>query len=148
MGITIHNHKYSIDMGYGGFLNLRTTIARLLNCEEFVNAYKELGLPPYRRAEQMGFDDVKDYWNAYDERVQDICERNNLDPYVIDFLYRSDASYDSVSITTCRHLWKFIKDYDDNILYGYCGRPDCAKFKDFKNIVESCVQDRRVMRFG
>lgn len=33
----------------------------------------------------------------------------------------------------------FFKDYDDNILYGYAGRKDCAKFADFKKIVKDGI---------
>ena len=43
---------------------------------------------------------------------------------------------------------KFIKDYDDDYVYGYIGRPDRAMFKDFKRIVRECVEDRRVMRIS
>ena len=34
---------------------------------------------------------------------------------------------------------KSIKDYDDDILYGYAGRKDCAKFADFKKIVKDGI---------
>lgn len=30
----------------------------------------------------------------------------------------------------------YIKDYDDDICYGYCGRSDCAMFKDFKQLIK------------
>ena len=29
-----------------------------------------------------------------------------------------------------------LKDYDDDICYGYCGRSDCAMFKDFKQLIK------------
>jgi hypothetical protein len=42
----------------------------------------------------------------------------------------------------CEKIYEVIKDYDDNVLYGYAGRPDCAKFKDFKKIVKDCVDNK------
>lgn len=33
-------------------------------------------------------------------------------------------------------------DYDDNVLYGYIGRPDCAKFRDFKAILQDCADNK------
>ena len=45
----------------------------------------------------------------------------------------------------CKNILKVIGDYDDNILYGYCGRPDCAKFADFKSILQDCVDTKSDM---
>lgn len=38
-----------------------------------------------------------------------------------------------------KKIYDIIKDYDDTILYGYRGRPDCAKFANFKQIVKDCI---------
>lgn len=46
-----------------------------------------------------------------------------------------------ISVEDCKAIWEVIKDYDTNVLYGYVGRPDCAKFKDFKNIVKDCIDN-------
>ena len=148
MGITISNHKKSIDMGYGGFLNLRATISTLVPCQEFVDIYRELNEGYYTEWQKRGFKTREEYFDDYDKRVEEICVRNKLDEEVVNFLYRSDCDTKSLSPKACRHLWWLIKDYDDNVLYGYCGRPDCAKFKDFKEIVRTCAKDRRVMRFS
>lgn len=145
MGITISNHKKSIDMGYGGYLNLRLTISKLVH-PDFAAIYGEIG--EFRMWARKGFKSEQEYWDDYEARALKVCEDNKLDEEVVNFLYRSDCAYESVSVKTCRHLWKIIKDYDDDVLYGYCGRPDCAKFADFKEIVRTCAQDRRVMRFS
>lgn len=42
----------------------------------------------------------------------------------------------------CKELLKIIGDYDDNVLYGYIGRPDCAKFRDFKAILQDCADNK------
>ena len=148
MGITISNHKHSIDMGAGGFASLRTTISKLLNCQEFSDLYEDLTSFGQCRYAEKGFKSMDEYFEYHDMRVLEICERNKLDEEVVNFLYRSDCDCDSVSVKTLRHLWKFIKDYDDDCVYGYAGRPDRAMFKDFKQIVRECVEDRRVMRIS
>lgn len=148
MGITISSHKHSIDMGYGGFLRLRVTISTLLNCQEFADIYDELMHGFIGKWREKGFKTEEEYRDDYDKRALEICERNKLDEEVVNFLYRSDCSCESASVKTCRHLWKVIKDYDDDIIYGYAGRPDRAMFKDFKQIVEECTKERRVMRFS
>ena len=147
MGITISNHKHSMDMGAFGYAALRATISRLVPCQEFVDIYKEL--MDFNRAwRDSGFITLKEYFDDYDRRAEAICEANQLDEEIINFLYKPDTCTKSVSVKTCRHLWALIKDYDDNVLYGYVARKDCAKFKDFKEIVRTCVEDKRVMRFS
>ncbi len=37
--------------------------------------------------------------------------------------------------------YEVIKDYDDSICYGYCGREDCAMFRDFKDVVRDCIEN-------
>lgn len=148
MGITISSPSKSIDMGAGGFANLRTTISKLLNCKEFSDIYEELTSGGQYHYISKGFSSMSEYFDDYDRRALEICERNELDEEVVNFLYRSDCDCDSVSVKTCRHLWKYIKDYDDDFVYGYAGRPDRAMFKDFKAIVQECVEKRRVMRIS
>lgn len=40
-----------------------------------------------------------------------------------------------------------IKDYDDNICYGYAGQRDCAMFKDFKRLVMDCIDTGTIMKW-
>ena len=148
MGITISGPNKSIDMGGGGFANLRTTIAKLLNCDEFFALYDDLMSCGHCRYEEKGFTSMSEYFDDHDKRVLEVCERNKLDEEIVNFLYMPDCGSENVSVKTCRHLWDLIKDYDDNVVYGYAGRPDRAMFKDFKQIVKSCVDSRRVMRIS
>lgn len=145
MGITISNHKKSIDLGMGGYHNLCNTIAKCLD-REFYERYADL--MNYYKYRERGFKTQQEFFDDHDEKILEICNRKKLDEDVVNFLYRGDCSYESASVKTCRHIWKFIKDYDDKILYGYAGRPDCARFKDFKEIVKTCIDDRRVMKFA
>ena len=89
------------------------------------------------------------HWNMYVLEVKKVdAFDSDSDP---DWLYlvQRNGMYigqGTVSAKTCRHIWKYIKDYDDNIIYGYAGRIDRAMFKDFKEIVEECAKKRWVMR--
>jgi hypothetical protein len=147
MGITLSNNNRSISLGYGGFNRLRSTISKLLGCQEFADVYSEL-LNPHDACKDRGFTNMADYYQDHDARAIEICEKYDLDEEIINFLYQSDCDCGSVSVKTCRHIWKVIKDYDDNIAYGYVGRKDCAKFKDFKQIVCECAENRYVMRIS
>jgi hypothetical protein len=113
---------------------------------EFYDVYSTL--LDYYKYRELGFESQEEFFEDHDQRVLEICNRKQLDEEVVNFLYRSDCSDESVKPKTCRHIWKYIKDYDDNIIYGYIGRPDRAMFKDFKQIVEECAKNRWVMRFS
>ena len=57
---------------------------------------------------------------------------------ILDFLYESDCD-GIMDVPHCRSIYEVIKNYDDDILYGYAGRKDCAKFADFKAIVKDGI---------
>lgn len=143
MGITLTNRNHSIDLGYAGFNKLRNTIASCLD-SEFAELYKELDKSHHYK--EKGFSSEEEFFADHDRKVLNLCKKKQLDAEVVNFLYRSDADDTSVSAKTCRHIWKYIKDYDDNIIYGYAARIDRAMFKDFKKIVEECTKKRWVMR--
>lgn len=137
MGVTIENKTKSIDMGYGGFYNLRETIAGLLS-EEFKNLYVEWTSMNGSINNEEG---NKLLGNMYKRGVL-----TDEDVIILDFLFASDCG-GKISVKGCRRLWKLIKDYDDNVLYGYAGRPDCAKFKDFKEIIETSAKNRWIAKW-
>lgn len=139
MGITLgHRHK-SIDMGCGGFLNLRKTIATLL-APSFGDLYEEwvCTIPSNGLTDEEG--------NARLAKLYENKTVTDDDDVVIEFLFASDIE-GKLSAKGCKRLYSIIKDYDDNILYGYAGRPDCAKFKDFKEIVHDCANHRWVLHW-
>lgn len=49
---------------------------------------------------------------------------------------------DTTRYGACKEILKVIGDYDDNICYGYAGRSDCAMFRDFKAILQDCVDNK------
>ena len=147
MGITISGPSKSIDMGSGGFARLRITISKLLNCKEFAELYEDLSTGGQYRYAEKGFDSMSEYFDDHDEKALEICERNKLDEEIVNWLYSPDCGV-SVSAKTCRHIWKIIKNYDDDVIYGYLGQKNPAMFKDFKVIIQECAEKRRVMRIS
>ena len=139
MGVTIENKHRSIDLGSGGFLNLRTKVAYLCN-EELGKFYeeKEKGFSLYGKEREKFFEE-------YSRRLSQIDEELGVSHYILDFLYASDLEA-TMSVKHCRRIYNVIKDYDDDIAYGYIGRKDCAMFKDFKEIVKEC-RDRNIQMY-
>lgn len=65
---------------------------------------------------------------------------------VIYFLYASDCEAE-MPVEVCEKIYEVIKDYDDDLLYGYSGRADCAMFKDFKDLVKDCIDNKCSMEW-
>ena len=65
---------------------------------------------------------------------------------ILCFLYASDCEA-TMGEDVCKKLYEIIKDYDDDIAYGYCGREDCATFKDFKELVKDCIDNKCSMEW-
>lgn len=131
MGVSISCKKTgkSIDMGYGGFFNLRKKVAELAG-GPFAEHYASLN--PFGDEE---------YFEAFDRKTSEILEKKQADIKIVDFCLQSDCD-GKIHYGVCKNILKAIGDYDDDIAYGYFGRPDCAMFKDFKEILEDCVKNK------
>lgn len=81
------------------------------------------------------------YFRDYDALTEQMIKENKVNIKVADFLYQSDCE-GKIRYGACKELLKVIGDYDDDVLYGYCGRPDCAKFCDFVSILKDCVENK------
>lgn len=140
MGVTIRSKNFGIDLGYFGFFRLRRKIAELISEDAGIH-YEELSHP----SQPLFFktkDEEDEYWKKYDEVTECIVSKcpKNIHK-VFDFLYESDVE-GSVTYGTCKQILDVIGDYDDDIIYGYAGRPDAARMKDFKSILEDCVKNK------
>lgn len=131
MGVTIRCKKTgeSIDMGAGGFMRLRNKVAELAG-GPFAEHY--LSLNPFGDEE---------YFKKFDERTAEILKEKQADIKIVDFCLQSDCE-GKIHYGACKNILRAIGNYDDNIRYGYCGRPDCAMFKDFKNLLSDCVKNK------
>ena len=131
MGLTIKNEEMSIKMSYIGFAELRKAIAKLLN-PDFAELY--IALCKNKTSNEI----LNKKLNLYFEKGI-LKEEDNP---ILDFLFMSDCE-GKLPAKSCKVLY----NYDDNIKYGYCGRPDCAMFSDFKEIVRLCAKNRWVLKW-
>lgn len=136
MGITISCKKTgrSIDMGMFGFKNLRDKIGDLVG-GEFAEHYRAYDNAPFYGEER------KKFFVEYDKKINDLIAEKKVPYKVAVFLYACDCAA-RLRYGVCKEVLKVIGDYDDNILYGYAGRPDCAMFADFKAILKDCVETK------
>ena len=81
----------------------------------------------------------KAFYKSYNAKIAELDRKyNGRMSDILDFLYKSDCSAE-MDVSHCRSIYEVIKDYDDDISYGYSGRKDCAKFADFKKIVNDGI---------
>jgi hypothetical protein len=140
MGITISSKNHSIDMGCGGFNRLRNKVAELTGKEIGEHyAYLDKGMFLYGEARKM-------FFSEYNKKISELEEQLKIPHGILDFLYASDCE-GKITYGKCKQIYKAIENYDDDILYGYCGRSDCAKFKDFKEIVKDCINNKCSMEW-
>lgn len=86
MGLTIKSKNYSIDMGYGGFRNLRIKIAELTG-KEIGDHYKELSEGMFLVGSQK-----TEFFNNYNKKISELEEKFKIPGGILDFLYASDCS--------------------------------------------------------
>ncbi len=141
MGVTIDSENCSIDLGYGGFSNLRTKVAEL-TAPDIYNHYKKLEKGMFLTGTKK-----EAFFKDYNMEIQRLSEKYNGEKdNIFDFLYASDCDGE-MDVEHCKSIYEVIKGYDDEICYGYCGRPDCAMFKDFKELVKDCINTNTSMNW-
>lgn len=140
MGVTIGNNRKKIDLSYSGFNRLRAKVAHIAN-EELGNFYDELS-----KSLTLFGKEREDFIKEYDRRLEKADEEFQVSEELLDFLYESDCE-GKATPKQCRQIYKIIKDYNDNIIYGYAGRKDGATFEDFKNIVQDCAKRNVQLRW-
>lgn len=134
MGVTIKGSQHSIDLGGWGFKRLRTKIAELAAPDIFKHYKKSMdGMRLYDDGKRKAF------YESYNAKIAELDRKyNGKMSDILDFLYESDCDAE-MDAAHCRSIYEVIKDYDDDIPYGYAGRKDCAKFADFKKIVKDGI---------
>ena len=137
MGVSIsaNNSKYTFDMGYGGFFNLRKNIALSLDTEFGENYALMSKCISEREYKKNDMDSEK------------IINMKKLDVKysdVIDFLYAPDTG-GKISYRTCRKIHDLIKDIDftgKGFRYAAYREND---YDEFKNFLLECYSKRRNM---
>lgn len=129
MGITISSKRHSCDMGYGGFGRFRNVVAENTN-DEFYKHYLELTTPEAMFS--FGSEREK-YFEKHDAKTKEFIEQNIVTVEVANFLYQSDCG-GKIDRKQAKQIYELIKECDDNLIFGYVGRNDCAKMADMKRI--------------
>lgn len=143
MGVTISSPHRSIDLGYFGFFRLRRKIAQLVG-EDVGEHYGQLAHTHLFRDKE----EEEEYWRKYDALTEKMVGRYPKSVRkVFSFLYAPDCD-GSVSYGTCKQILRVLGGYDDNIVYGYAGRPDGARMADFRRVLEDCVSAKKPMRWS
>lgn len=134
MGITLRCKKTqdAIDLG-GGFLRLRRKVSDL---------YGEPWASHYRRLIDTPCYEQDDAWfEQFDQVTEAMVRKRRVPVKLVDFCLQSDAE-GRIHYGACKLLLKIIGGYDDDLIYGYAGRPDAARFKDFRRLLEQCAEHK------
>lgn len=141
MGVTIKCEKTrsSCDLGYNGFRRFREKIAYLVN-KEFGAHYAKLPALANEFAFDCGSEKCKQAYDEFDWETERLIAKYRINKRVVNFLFQSDSD-GKIPPSFCKVIYKVIKDYDDNICYGYAGRKDCAMFSNLKALFKECYDN-------
>ena len=145
MGISLYGIKtgLSYDLGSGGFARLRTKVAELCS-PEFGEHYKKLFSSEGMNIDFEAPERKKAFYEEFDRKTLELIKKKKVSIKVVDFCLQSDVC-GKIGYGACKIILDKVKDYDDNVCYGYCGRPDCFMFKDFKKLLQACVDNKKYL---
>lgn len=124
-------------MGAGGFFRLRHKVAYLAG-DPWASHYGKLNRVPTFDPERAEF------FVAFDAETERLIAAKKVPVKLLDFCLQLDCE-GAIRYGACKLLLQIIGDYDDDILYGYAARPDCAMFHHFKAILQDCVETKSDM---
>ena len=136
MGVCLTSRKsnYSFDMGYIGFNNLRTNIAKAWD-KEFGEAYADNTMCMLHP-------------EVYTKRLNRILADKrfkNEDADILNFLMASDCD-GKCGYKTCKKLYNLIKDVDfGKKIFTYAAYSDGKDYEHLKLFLKECYQKRRIM---
>lgn len=133
MGVNLENKNMSLVLPTSRFHAFRKVIAQQIH-PDFGNFYNQADEGMFLTGEEE-----KKFWEAYDKRLVTVDEEFNISHPLLDFLYASDTE-GNASVACCHEIYNLIKDYDDNLCYGYCARPNEPRFKDLKALIKDCIE--------
>ena len=135
MGITIKTSKRGFDMGYGGFMRFRNKVAECVG-NVFYEHYKNLSNAPFYGEERTSF------FKTYDYNTKMLINNGHVSLEIADFCYQPDCE-GKINKEQAKMIYDFIKDCDDELIYGYSGRDDCCKMKHMKQLFKDCYSDSK-----
>lgn len=136
MGIclTSRKSKYSFNMGYGGFHNLRTNICRAYD-KELAEIYEDTA---------WSLRDPEGYTAKINDILKDARFKEE-DADIIDFLFASDCE-GKCSYITAKKIYNPIKDIDfGKAIFTYAAYSDGNDYEKLKLFLKECYQKRRMI---
>ena len=110
-------------MGYGGFARFRIIVAE--NVSEIVGEH-------YNNLFNAPIFDREDFFKKYDAKTNKLIGKD-LTIEVANFLFQSDCE-GKIDRRQSNQIYRLIKNCNDDTIFGYQGRQDCAKMADIKKI--------------
>ncbi len=135
MGVTLtaKNPIHTFNMGYGGFLNLRTSIADLFD-KEFGEHYRTL---------QRCYDQAD--WKKYcriGDKILSHPRFKDEDYDILDFLHAS-SSEGKMGYKTCGKIYRLIKDADfEGKIFRYAAYSH-NDYEELKEFLKDCYSHRK-----
>lgn len=136
MGLTIECKKTgrNYDLSYNSFNRLRERIAELCS-PEFGKHYRTL-----RKTLLSGTDNAR-FFEEFDEKTADLLEKKLVHIKIVDFCLQSDYE-GKIHYGTCKKIYRYIKDCDDDTCYGYAAYPNHMTFENFKSLLLECYENK------
>lgn len=139
MGLTLYGAKKRLDLSSGGFLRLRRKVSDL--CGEPWASH-------YRRLTDDGRHDRDDQWfKDFDAETARMIREKLVDIKIVDFLLQSDMA-GMIRYGACKKILSAVKDYDDDLCYGYAALPGQPTFRDFKALLQACADKRSDLKWS
>jgi len=135
MGVHIQCVKTGTEetITYIGMFKFRLKLAELC-CSELGVAYDDL-FSFAARTDDMAAKEL--FYDAYNDRIDDIVEHYDLDENVVGFLYLSDTDGEIDALTATK-IYEIIKDHYDSENYGYLSEDRPVNFADIKKVFCEC----------
>ena len=134
MSVTIEckSGNLSYDLRTWGFESLRMKVASL-SSEEWGKHYSKLMKPPFCHKEL--------FYESFNRVTEDLIKKRKVSSSVVNFCLQSDCG-GKATYRQCREIYKHIKDYDDDVSYGFAGQQGNFTFNDFKALLEHCIENK------
>ena len=133
MGVVIESKKGNLagTLGYGGFYNLRKKVSELYGGVWWEH-YKTLDDAPFFEDERGHF------FEEFDRKTECLLKEKKVTEAIVSFCLQPDEQGE-INCEACKEIYEYVKDYDDNIAYGYAAHDDCFRFRDFKLLLKECI---------
>lgn len=134
MGITIESRNKICDLGYMGFNRFRQEVAKIAS-KEFGEHYETI-----TDSMTLFDEDRISFFEVYNKKTSMLIKQSLVPIEIVLFCHMPDCEGE-ICQSQARVIYETIKNHEDEKIYGYSGREDCAKFEDLKAIFKDCAEN-------